>query len=182
MSDLTDREHRLLDPSQLKDSRRKGPGIHVSDNNWGRCTADLSESIARVSTARGGANPYPYGLYFLNGDAAALQDPPKELVEGPFLEVIPCDREDRRAIKLTWNETGTEAAFSFALLGAMLGIDPPKGATIWFDSYLAADATGKPVIGLPLGDRIKRQAVREIAAGQQGDGVKKAAGDGKATT
>lgn len=85
-----------------------------------RCTATLSEWITKANTAHGGSSPYPYGLYLLNGDPADLQDPPKELVEGPFLEVIPCDREDCRAAKLTWNETGTEAGFSFALQGATM--------------------------------------------------------------
>lgn len=167
MTDVKGREHRLLDLSKVKDNRYKGAGIHVNESNWGRCTSELCAWIAEANSARGGTTPFPYGLYLFQGDVAGLVSLPEGLGKGPFLEMIPCDRQDPRAARLSWNESGTEAGFGFAGLAALLGIDPPKGATLWIDAIPVTDREGKPVMALPLGDRIKRQPVRDSAVSRQ---------------
>lgn len=164
---LGNREHRLVDVSKVKDARYKGAGIHVGDDNWARCTAELSETIRTMSTAREGTTPYPYGIYLFRGEANQIPNPPPVLLQGPFLELLPCDREDRRAVKLTWNASGTEASFSFAALAAALGIDAPKGATLWIDAISVQDTDSKPVVALPLGDQIQVQPVKSSAAARQ---------------
>lgn len=169
MADLSGREHRLLDLSKVRDNRFKGAGIRVNDNGWARCSAIFSEWITSANTAHGGTSPFPYGLYVLKGDAQGITDLPEELAGVPFMEVVPCDRPDRRAAKLTWNESGTEAEFSFISVASVLGIDPPKGATLWIDAVPVKDQTGKPVAVLPVGDRIKRQAVQETAVAKVDD-------------
>lgn len=168
MTDLAGRESRLLDLSQVRYGRSKGTGIHVNENNWGRCSAALSEWISNANTQHGGTTPFPYGLYLLNGQIEALQDPPPDLADGPFLELLPCDRPDRRAAKLTWNESGTEASFSFTALANLLGIHAPKGTTLWLDAVAVKDLNGKPVMALPVGHRIKVQPVQTVAASNQG--------------
>ncbi len=168
MADPGDRERRILDLSQVKDARYKGAGIHVSEDNWARCTAVLAEWIGQANTEHGGTSPFPYGIFFLDGDVAALNDAPEELKSGPFLEMRPCDRRDKRAARLTWNESGTECGFGFAALAAVLGIDAPKGVTLWMDGIAVRDKDGKPVMALPVGDRIKRMPVGQSAAGSQG--------------
>lgn len=167
MAGLKGREHRFLDLSKVRDARYKGAGIHVNESNWGRCTAALCEWIAEANTTRGGTSPFPFGIYFFEGDVAAIQDPPPELAAGPFLELIPCDRPDRRAAKLSWNEAGSEAGFGFAPLATLLGIETPRGATLWIDAMAVNDTEGKPVMTLPVGDRIQRRAVQESAASRQ---------------
>lgn len=167
MADLSGREHRLLDPSKVRDGRYKGAGIAVGENKEARCTAELCEWIASANTAHGGTNPFPYGLYVFEGDPNEIPDLPADLENVPFLEVLPCDRKDRRAAKLTWNETGTAAEFSFVAFLSLLGIESPDGATLWFDALPATDAKGKPIMLIPLGNRIKRQAVQEAAAASQ---------------
>jgi hypothetical protein len=164
MPNLDGREHRLLDLSKVRDSRFKGAGIYVSEDNSARCTAIFSEWIASANTAHGGTSPFPYGLYILQGDLTTLADPPEVLKEGPFLEVIPCDRADRRAVRLNWNEGGTEAKFGFAPLAAALGIDAPKATTLWIEAIAVKGKDGKPIMALPVGDKIQRQAVQETAA------------------
>lgn len=167
MADLTGREQRLLDLSKVRDSRYKGAGIRVNEDDWARCSSLLSEWIVMANTAHGGTSPFPYGGYFLEGKAEGIQDFPADLNGVPFLELIPCDRPDRRAAKFTWNQSGTEAEFSFVALASLLGIDQPKGATLWVDAIPLTDTQGKPVAVLPLGDRIKRQATHEGAAAKQ---------------
>lgn len=167
--DLSGREHRLLDLSKVRDNRYKGSGIHVNEDKRARCTAEVSEWISEANTARGGTTPFPYGLYLFEGSHADLPQSSAELGKGPFLEMIPCDRPDRRAANLTWNEAGTEAEFSFAALATLLGIDLPKGTTLWIEAIPAKDKEGKPVMLLPVGDRIKTQSVRDTAASQQKD-------------
>jgi hypothetical protein len=167
MADLSGREIRLFDLSSVRDSRYKGAGIHVDDVKRARCSAIFCEWIVSANTAHGGKSPFPYGLYMLDGKTEEIQDPPQELTEGAFLEVIPCDRPDRRAAKLTWNETGTQAEFSFAALSSILGIAPPKGTTLWIEAVDVKDLKGKPVAALPLGEKIKRQAVQQTAATKQ---------------
>lgn len=127
---------------------------------------------ADANTAHGGTSPFPYGLYLLHGDPANIADLPADLKEVPFLEAVPCDRGDRRAAKLVWNETGTEAEFSFVALATILGIAAPKGTALWIDAIPLKDRSGKPIVVLPLGDRIKRQAVQEAAASKTGDAAK----------
>lgn len=158
MADLNGREDRVMDLSKVRDNRYKGGGIRVNENNRARCSAIMCEWIMSANTAHGGTAPFPYGLFLLEGKAAGIQDLPEELREVSFLEVVPCDRPDRRAAKLMWNETGTEAEFSFVALAQLLGVDPPKGTALWIESIPAKDASGKPVAVLPLGERIKRQA------------------------
>lgn len=172
MADLTGREHRLLDVSKVRDNRYKGAGIRVNEDDQARCTAVLSEWIVTANTAHGGTSPFPYGLHLLEGKADEIQDLPADLVGVPFLEAIPCDRPDQRAAKFTWNESGTEAWFSFVPVASLLGIDHPKGSTLWVDALPVKDTQGKPVVALPLGDRIKRQAIQEVAAGKQGNSQK----------
>lgn len=167
MPDLGGRERRLLDLSQVKDARYKEAGIHVNESNWARCTAVLSEWIGQANTQRGGTSPFPYGIYLFQGDADELHEPPEVLKTGPFMEMVPCDRADRRAAKLTWNEAGTECGFSFASVAILLGIDAPRGTSLWLDAIAVPDLEGKPVMALPVGDRIKRQAVGESAASRQ---------------
>jgi hypothetical protein len=167
MVDLTGREHRLLDLSKVRDNRYKGAGISVSDDNRARCTAELCQWIISANTDHGGTSPFPYGLYMLEGDPKEIQDLPADLKETPFLEVIPCDRPDRRAAKLTWNEAGTEAQFSFVALAATLQMSTPQGVTLWLDAIPVTDKADKPIMLLPLGDRIKRQAVQQVAAANQ---------------
>lgn len=118
MADLSGREHRILDVSNWRDNRYKDAGIHVNEEKQARCSAVFCEWTISANTEHGGKSPFPYGLYILEGKADELQNPPQELATGAFLEVIPCDRPDRRAAKLTWNETGTEATFSFAALAS----------------------------------------------------------------
>lgn len=167
MADLTGRENRLLDVSNWRDSRYKGAGVSVSADKQGRASAAFCEWIISANTAHGGNSPFPYGLYVLQGQADALSNPPQELLEGAFLEVVPCDRPDRRAVRLKWNEVGNEADFSFAALASMLGIEQPEGTSLWIDAIMVNDKNGKPVAALPLGARIQRQAVRQTAAGKQ---------------
>lgn len=172
MVDLRGRENRLLDLSRVRDNRFKGMAIRVSDNNWARCTSEFCEWIIHANTAHGGTSPFPYGLHFLQGNAADIQGFPAELAGVPFLEVIPCDRADRRAAKLVWNEAGTESGFSFVALALILGIDPPKGTALGIDAVPLKDINGKPVAVLPLGDRIKRKAVQEDTGSKSGDAQK----------
>ncbi|HEY3365725.1 MAG TPA: hypothetical protein VGK74_11775 [Symbiobacteriaceae bacterium] len=172
MVDLSGKENRLLDLSKVRDNRYKGAGIRVNESNWARCSALFSEWIVSANSAHGGTSPFPYGLYFLEGKVEDIADFPAELRDTPFLEAIPCDRPDRRAAKLTWNESGTEAEFSFVQVAALLGIDPPKGTTLWIDTVPLKDAKGKPVAGLPLGDHIQRQAVQDVAAAKANDAPK----------
>lgn len=169
MADLTGREHRLLDLSTWRDNRYKGAGIHVSEEKQARCSAVFCEWIINTNTELGGKSPFPYGLYILNGQADELSNPPQELLNAGFLEVIPCDRPDRRAARLSWNETGTEATFSFAALASLVGINWPKGSTLWIDAIMVNATNEMPVAALPLGGRIETQAVRETAAGKQGN-------------
>ncbi|MFZ5817305.1 MAG: hypothetical protein ACOY93_18740 [Bacillota bacterium] len=164
MTELGGRERRLLDLSQVKDGRYKDAGIYVNEDNWARCTAVLAEWIGQANTERGGTSPFPYGIFLFQGEAAELQEPPEVLRSGPFLEMIPCDRPDRRAAKLAWNEAGTECGFSFAGLAILLGVEIPKGASLWIDAIATTDSEGKPVMALPVGSRIKRQPVKETAA------------------
>jgi hypothetical protein len=167
VSNLSGREHRLVDLSKVKDGRYRGAGIFVDAEKRARCSAQLCEWITYANTVYGGTSPFPYGVYILNGDAGALQDPPADLQEGPFLELLPCDRPDRRAARLVWNEAGTEAEFGFASLASVLGIDAPKGSTLWIEAIPVTDADGRPVMALPTGNRIKVQAEKESAAAHQ---------------
>lgn len=171
MAGLKGREGRLLDVSGVRDNRYNGAGIRVGENGRGRCGAVFCDLITDANTEHGGTSPFPYGFFALTGDPAQVDGLPSDLNSVPFLEVIPCDRPDRRAVKLTWNNTGTEAEFSFVAIASLLGIDWPKGTTLWIDAIPARDKSGLPIALLPLGDRIKREAVGEAAAAKANPGV-----------
>ncbi|HYF93075.1 MAG TPA: hypothetical protein VD969_12625 [Symbiobacteriaceae bacterium] len=167
MPDLSGRLDRLMDLSKVRDSRYKSMGFSVNDDNRARCTAELCEWILSANGAHAGTSPFPYGLFFLKGNPGAIPSLPPDLARTPFMEVLPCDRIDPRAAKLTWNEIGTEAEFSFAQLAQMLGIDAPKGTTLWFEGISMTDPDAKPLLVVPLGDRIQRQRVNDVAAASQ---------------
>lgn len=164
MADLKGRESRLLDLSQVRDNRYKGAGFRVNENGRARCSALLSEWIVTANTEHGGTSPFPYGLYILNGEPSEVDDLPSELASVPFLEVVPCDRPDRRAVKLIWSDAGAEAEFSFVNVATVLGIDTPKGTALWIEAIPLKGKDGNPIAVLPLGDRIKREAIQEVAA------------------
>lgn len=50
-----------------------------------------------------------------------------------------------------------------------MGLSWPKGSTLWIEAIMVTDLKGKPVAALPLAGGIDRQAVRETAAGKQGN-------------
>lgn len=170
MANLKGREQRILDVSQVRDGRYKGAGFRVNEEGRARCSAVFSEWIVTANTEHGGTSPFPYGFYVFQGEPSEVSDLPQDLVSAPFLEVIPCDRPDRRAVKLNWSEAGAEAEFSFTALSSLLSIDTPKGTALWIDAIPVKDKSGLPVVLLPLGDRIKREAIQEAAAAKA-DGV-----------
>lgn len=168
MPDFNARLNRAYDLSKVKDDRYRGAGFNVTRNR-ARCSTVLCEALIAANTAHGGKSPYPYGLLLLEGDLSIVSDPPANLRGVSLAEILPVDTEDPRAAKLTWNQSGTEATFSFASISNLWGIEPPDGATLWFDAKILTDTDGLPVILVPLGQHIQTAAVqsREVAAAQE---------------
>lgn len=160
MPDIVERLKRAYDLSKIKDDRYKGAGFSVYENR-GRCTSVLCEGLVEANTALGGKTPFPYGLMFLQADLSIVADPPADLQNVPLAEILPVDTEDPRAAKLTWNQSGTEATFSFASVANLFRIKPPDGTTLWFDATVLTDTDGLPVILVPLGQYIQTKATRE---------------------
>lgn len=155
--------HRLINVSQFRDNRFRGAGMRVDDRNQAHLSTELALMVREVNTDHGGTSALPWGLYFLEGDLADLQDPPDEVKDTPFIEVIPCDRADPRALQLYWNEGGTKVRLTFTAVARQLRISPPEGASVWIDAYPAFNRDGEPVIVMPVGDKVQVERTRAAA-------------------
>lgn len=163
---LQKRLDRIIDPQKVFDGRYIPAGIHVVGTR-ARCSARLCRKILRVNAALGGANPYPWGLYFVDGDPEGLAAADPLILAGRFLEVFPCDREDPRAIKLNWSDTGARAEFGFAPVAAAFGITQPQGARLFIPAFQFTDLDeGLPLIVLAL-HLVQRQSVANQPGGAE---------------